>query len=97
VRAGREPRDLDPHQQAGKKNIALMSGVFAKGRTLTAAEATRRAGSKPGHQVWAIRALLVDGVIEETGAKIAGKRGGLSKQYRYVAAANRSTRLGPGE
>jgi RIO-like serine/threonine protein kinase len=87
------PRELDPHQQAGPKNVELMRRVFLEGRVLTAAEATRRAGSKAGYQVWAMRALLKEGQIEETGRTI-----GVSKQYRWVGAKRRkATRLGPGQ
>lgn len=89
IKAG--PREFDPHAQAGAANVELMRGVFAEGKVLTAAEATRRAGAKPGHQVWGIRALLAEGQIEETGRKV-----GVSKEYRFVKGKKR-TRLAPGE
>lgn len=83
---------LDPHKQAGPKNVELMRGVFRGGRTLTAAEATARAGSEPGHQVWAIRALLAEGAIEETGFQV-----GVSREYRYVPKSKqKATRMKPG-
>lgn len=87
----KEPREFDPHAQAGPANVELMREVF-KRRKLTAAEATRIAGYPAGHQVWAIRALVAEGQIEETGRKI-----GLSKEYRWVPSTRRKTRLEPGE
>jgi Fic family protein len=90
-RIKRGPRTYDPHAQAGPKNVELMRETFKEGGTMTAAEATAAAGAKPGHQTWAIRALLEEGQIIETGRKV-----GVSKEYRYLKT-KRKTRLGPGE
>lgn len=89
-RKARPSEQLDPHSQAGPKNVELMREVFKEGRVLTAAEATTRSGSEPGHQVWAIRALVSEGQIEETGRKV-----GVSKEYRWVGKRRR-TRMKPG-
>jgi hypothetical protein len=83
---------LDAHAQAGPKNITLMAETFERLGTATVAEATREAGSEPGHQTWAIRALEEDGVIEQTGRKV-----GVSVEYRYAKRRRRTTRLGPGK
>lgn len=88
------PVPLDAHKQAGPKNVEMMRGVFREGRVLTAAEATRQAGSEPGHQVWAIRALVEERQIEPTGYQV-----GQSIEYRWVGRnrQRRLTKLGPGE
>ena len=90
-RKSRPSRTLDAHSQAGPKNVAKMGDVFRRLGTASAAEATREAGSEPGHQVWAIRALVEDGVIEDT-----GERKGVSKVYRY-RGRRRVTRIQPGK
>jgi hypothetical protein len=90
-RKPRPSRTLDPHSQAGPKNVALMADTFRRLGTASAAEATKAAGAEPGHQVWAIRALVADGTIEDTGEKV-----GVSKVYRY-RGRRRVTRLAPGK
>jgi hypothetical protein len=90
----RKPRpsgSLDPHSQAGPKNVALMGDVFRRLGTASAAAATKAAGAQPGHQVWAIRALVADGTIEPTGEK-----DGVSAIYRY-RGRRRTTTIKPGQ
>ena len=91
TRKSRPSGTLDPHSQAGPKNVALMGDVFRRLGTASAAVATRAAGAQPGHQVWAIRALVEDGTIEDTGEK-----DGVSKVYRY-RGRRRVTRIQPGK
>jgi hypothetical protein len=91
LRAGGRRRDLDPHKQAGPKNVDLMEKTFRRLGEASVAEATREAGSEPGHQTWAIRALEADGVIERT-----GERRGVSVVYRYKKRG-RVTRIRPGK
>jgi hypothetical protein len=85
LRASREHRrKLDRHIGVLEKREALLK-VRQK-------PPTREAGSEPGHQTWAIRALEEDGVIEQTGRKV-----GVSVEYRYAKRRRRTTRLGPGK
>jgi hypothetical protein len=90
-RPRRRSADLDPHKQAGPKNVDLMERTFRRLGEASVAEATREAGSEPGHQTWAIRALESDGVIERT-----GERKGVSVVYRYKRR-RKVTRIRPGK
>lgn len=81
---------LDPHMQAGPKNIALMRGIFEKLGRASAHEATTMAGFRHGQQAWAIRALVKDGVLRPTDEKIR-------RSVVYEVVKDGDVRLGPGE
>jgi hypothetical protein len=88
---------LDPHMQAGPKNIALMGGIFKKLGRASAHEATTVAGYRHGQQAWAIRALVEDGRLRDTGERV-----GRSRVYEYVPSSpvsyrDRDVSLKPGE
>ena len=91
-RRPRRTSDLDPHKQAGPANVTKMETTFRRLGEASVAEATREAGSPPGHQTWAIRALEADGVIERT-----GERRGVSVVYRYKKRPRKVTRIRPGK
>lgn len=88
----RRRTNLDPHQQAGGRNIASMLTVFARHRTLTQSDASRLSGVGNGTTTWAIKALLKDGAIVSTGRRI-----GRSEEFRYVPKTRRETTLRPGQ
>ena len=80
---------LNPVSQAGPKNIkAAREALAALGGEATAAQITARMGRPHGSQVWALRALVQEGVIEETGVRV-----NRSMTYRMKLG---TTRRGPG-
>lgn len=85
-RQRRPASELDPHAQAGLDNVLRMEAVFARRRTISQADAVREARiASSGTGTWAIKALLADGKIEDT-----GEMEGVSRVYRWVGARRRT-------
>lgn len=94
-RAGaRERGPLDAHKQAGKRNVSAMADAARRKRVASQAELAVASGVGTGSTTWAIRALVEDGVLVDTGERRDG-----SRVFRYVAKPNRkagSRMLEPG-
>lgn len=89
-RVPRKASDMDPAVQAGHGNVERLRTVFASRRRLSQADAARAAGLTSGTTTWAVRALVAQGVIVDTGERV-----GASRVYRYVARSKR-TKIEPG-
>lgn len=95
-RAPRPTAELDPHTQAGAKNLEKTRRALPRlGEVFTQAELGRKSGVGTGTLTWAIRALEADGVIEATG-NVGPRR---SREYRIVdevAERRQARKMRPG-
>lgn len=82
---------LDPHKQAGPGNLAKLREAASVAGEASQAQLARASGVGTGSMTWAIRALVKDGELVDTGERLDG-----SRVFRYVRKRGRSRVMQPG-